>query len=147
MTTKTAHSLRLTRSVAATAQRAFEAWTRPEHLKRWAAPEGYEVVAADVDLKVGGTYRIQMRSAEGTQHTAFGTYRAISAPTKLVYTWAWADGKEAEMGETLVTVEFRERGGRTEIVLVHDLFPSEDARDNHNQGWSSCLDRLVSVVG
>jgi glutathione S-transferase len=145
MTTKTtSHTLRLTRTVAASPQRVFDAWTRPEHLKQWSAPEGYDVTQAEVDLKVGGKYRIEMRSPEGAQHTAVGTYREITSPSKLVYTWSWEDGPDG--GDTLVTVEFLDRDGHTEVVLVHDLFPTDEARADHEQGWTSCLNRLVAVV-
>ena len=148
MTTKTTtHALRLTRTVRASAQRAFDAWTRPEQIKQWAAPEGAEVIAAQVDLRVGGKYRIEMRTPDGKPHTAIGTYRQIEAPSKLVYTWSWEEGKESEMGETLVTVEFRERDGRTEVALLHDLFPSAEARQDHELGWTSCLNRFEALAG
>jgi len=69
-------------------------------------------------------------------------YREIAPPNRLVYTWAWEDGGAAEMGETLVTVEFRGRESHTEIVLIHSLFPAEEAKQDHELGWNSYLNRL-----
>ncbi len=137
-----AHTLRLTRVIKASPDRVFQAWTQPEHLKRWSAPEGYDVQIAEVDLRVGGAYRIRMKSAEGTIHTAVGTYREVSPPSKLVYTWSWEESDDHEPVETLVTVEFRDRRGSTEVVLTHEGFGSAEESHDHASGWASCLNRL-----
>lgn len=60
------------------------------------------------------------------------------------YTWRWES--QPEMGETLVTVEFLDRAGATEVVLLHELFPSEPARDDHDKGWNGCLDKLAAIL-
>ena len=73
-----------------------------------------------------------------------GTYREVRPPEKLVYTWRWE--AEPEYGETLVTVEFHDRGGSTEIVLTHELFPTEKARGEHERGWSGCCDKLAKIL-
>jgi uncharacterized protein YndB with AHSA1/START domain len=73
-----------------------------------------------------------------------GIHREVRPPERLVYTWRWA--AKPEMGETLVTVEFREAGGSTEVVLTHELFPTAMARDDHNRGWNGCLDRLAKLL-
>lgn len=52
----------------------------------------------------------------------------------------------AEFPETLVTVEFRDLGGRTEVVLTHEMLPSEKSRDEHHKGWNGCLDRLARFL-
>ena len=54
--------------------------------------------------------------------------------------------EEMDVGETLVTVEFHDLGAATEVVVTHELFPSEAARDQHQQGWSGCLDHLAESV-
>ena len=78
--------------------------------------------------------------------TASGTYREIDAPNRLAYTWDWDDPGHA-VGETLVTVEFNDMDGATEVVLTHDLFPSAEAKDGHAQGWVSCLNRFEALFG
>jgi uncharacterized protein YndB with AHSA1/START domain len=142
MSTSTAHSLRLTRVIAASPQVVFEAWTRPEHLKNWSCPEGATLEDVEVDLREGGAYTLRMRNAEGQVHTARGEYRVIDPPRRLVYTWDWLE-EENRMGETVVTVELEEAAdGRTQVVLTHEGFPAEEAKVGHGQGWASCLDRL-----
>lgn len=67
-------------------------------------------------------------------------------PEKLVYTWEWESGDFASMGETLVTVEFRDQDGSTELILTHERFPDEEKRDHHGWGWNSTLDCLVKLL-
>jgi uncharacterized protein YndB with AHSA1/START domain len=143
MSTDTRTSLRLTRSIQADIQTVFDAWTQPHHLKQWSCPEGGTVGDAAVDLSVGGAYRIEMNTNSGV-HTAHGIYKELDTPRRLVYTWAWENG-DIEAGETLVTVEFDDLGGSTEVVFTHELFPTAEATKAHELGWTSCLDRLEAL--
>ncbi len=137
-------TLRLARTFAAPPDKVFKAWTEPEALKRWSAPGAMTAPLAEVDVRVGGRYRIHMQAPDGTLHRVTGIYREVDPPRRLVYTWAWEE-KPAE-GETLVTVEFHDRGGRTEVVLIHERFPNEAVRDQHESGWTGCLAKLATVV-
>ena len=137
-------SLEVRRTIRASPQRVFEAWTRPEELKRWAAPGPMETPFAEVDLRVGGRYRIHMREPDGNAHRVFGTYREVDPPRRLVYTWSWED--DPEVKDSVVTVEFRHLGGSTEVVLRHEGFPSSERRDRHLSGWGACLEQLETVV-
>jgi len=76
-------------------------------------------------------------------YVAYGTYREILPPEKLVYTWSW-EGQDPM--ETLVTVEFREVGDSTEVELTHERFPNAEERDKHNEGWVGCLDQLSKLL-
>jgi uncharacterized protein YndB with AHSA1/START domain len=137
-------SLTIRRTIPARPERVFRAWTDPAALRRWSCPVGFTVASAEVDLRVGGAYRVAMLPPDQSEASvAYGTYREIDPPRRLVYTWQWEHG---EMGETLVTVEFRDLGSETEVVLVHELFPAADVRDLHNQGWVSCLDHLEQAL-
>ena len=138
-------ALHLTRTFAAPRKSVFGAWTDPEALKRWFGPVGYSTPSAEVDLRVGGQYRLGMRKLpDGDIFYLTGAYREVRPPEKLVYTWRWES--EPELGETIVTVEFRDLGNATEVVLTQELFPTEKARDDHDKGWNSCLDRLAQAV-
>lgn len=145
MTTQTTTSLRLTRVLQADPATVFRAWTEPDQLRHWSCPEGASITDVDVDLRVGGRYRIRMRGADGQVHTAFGVYREIARPHRLVYTWDWEEADYA-MGETLVTVEFAPRGNATAVTLTHELFPAAEAKTSHEEGWASCLNRLERLV-
>ena len=79
-----------------------------------------------------------MRSPDGTAHYVGGVYREVTAPERLVFTWAWrTDGVPGH--ETLVTVEFHPDGDGTRLVLVQEAFDSAQSRDDHRQGWTSSL--------
>jgi len=137
-------ALTIRRTLPARRERVFRAWTDPGALREWSCPVGMTVASAEVDLRVGGLYRIAMQPPDkASASIAYGTYREIHPPERLVYTWQWEGG---EMGETLVTVEFRDLGEQTEVVLVHELFPGADVRDKHAQGWASCVDHLQQAL-
>jgi len=139
-------SLRITRTFAAPREKVFKAWTDPAALKKWFAPgDDYATLIAEVDLRVGGRYRIQIRSPKGHLNTVAGVYREIEPPEKLVFTWSWQEGG-MDVGETLVTVEFRDRGNTTELILTHEVFPTAEGRDEHSKGWAGCLDRLPKAL-
>jgi len=143
MTTTTEASLRLTRLIQADPAAVFEAWTDPKQLNLWSAPEPMDV-EAEVDLRVGGRYRILMKGSHGGVFTAVGEYREIDPPNRLSYTWKWEEAGN-DYYDTLVTVEFHDRDGATEVVLIHELFPNAEIAGKHNEGWTSCLTRLEGL--
>ena len=147
MTVETGHTARVRQSIAAPLNVVFEAWTRPEQLKEWSCPEGATIDDVRVDLRMGGSYRIRMRGAEGETYTAFGEYREIDAPHRLVYTWDWEEDQH-QVGETLVSVLFEATtSGGTDVTIVHSGFPAPEAAEGHDTGWSSCLSRLKGLLG
>ena len=101
-------------------ERVYSAWTDPEQLKRWLRPtDEIEAVLAEVDLRIGGVYRLgyQVPGVAG-EHVVAGTYREIVANEKLVFTWQWESHPDFQGEETLVTVEFDEVDGQTEVTLT-----------------------------
>jgi uncharacterized protein YndB with AHSA1/START domain len=141
MTSET--SLRIERGYDATPEEVFDAWTTPEVLRRWWAvhPDGSTPVA-EVDLRVGGRYRLSMEGPDGERHTVGGEYSEVDRPRRLVYSWQW----ELDSGEpghiSTVTVQFRGEGERTTVVLEHTDLPDSDSRDRHAHGWAACMDIL-----
>ncbi len=93
---------------------------------------------------MGGKYRIAMKPPEGDVFHLKGTYREIKPPERVVFTFQW-EGKGLKE-EMLVTLEFHEKGDATELVLVHELFPDAEARDNHSQGWNGLFDSLAETL-
>ena len=134
------------RVLPADRETVFRCWTDPEHLARWFGPTpGHCTPIADIDLRVGGRYRIGMRKGDdGKTQIVGGVYQEIS-PAKLVFTWAWETSVQPP-DETLVTIEFHELGDQTRLVLIHERFPHVKMRDQHGEGWNGCLDRLVRFV-
>lgn len=144
MSVETLSSLSLNKRIAADRQRVWDAWTQPERLKDWACPYPTASVDADIDLQIGGAYEIRMGTENGP-YTAYGTYKEIDPPSRLVYTWDWRE-EEHQVGETIVTVEFAEVDGGTEVRLTHEGFPSSEAKDAHVEGWEGCLGRLEALL-
>jgi len=146
-------TLIIKRLLNAPPERAFRAWTSPEHIQQWMRPEpGMVVPRASMDLRVGGKFRIQMKLPDGEFFTAVGEFCEVKAPERLVYTWDWEkDGSGTEFGEvegktSLITVEFLERGEKTEFVLTHSRFATVESRDSHARGWGKITDSFATFV-
>jgi uncharacterized protein YndB with AHSA1/START domain len=151
MNTNVADNIRLQikRLIKAPRERVFQAWTDPQQIKQWFVPDGETAIqSVKAEARVGGKFRIQTQKPDGEFFTAAGTYREVSPPSRLVFTWAWEkDGSEPDFGEveapeTLVTVELLEQGQHTMLVLTHEKFAAAASRDRHIQGWTGCIDTL-----
>jgi uncharacterized protein YndB with AHSA1/START domain len=127
------------RTIRASAERIFAAWTQPEQLCAWWGPRPVTCRDADVDLRVGGRYRILNVLPDGTTLAIEGAFEHIDPPHKLVYTWRM--GQEL-VESSRVTVRFEPRGDATEVIVVHEQIPTPAVRDSHEQGWQGCLDGL-----
>src|SRR5215471_3132922 len=117
----------VTRTFNGPAQVVFNAWTKPELLKRWWAPKscGISFVSCEADVRTGGTYRFVFSHPSAAQPMAFfGRYVEVTPPTRLVWT-----NDEGEEPGAVTTVTFEEKAGET-LVVVHDLYPSKQALDD-----------------
>lgn len=125
--------------------KVFEAWTRPDLMKRWYAPGEMTVAAATSDLRVGGGYRIEMRGkvrGEDSDGTVGGKYISIVPNELLTFTWKWEGDRSPE---TVVTVELKDVNGGTEVTITHERFSSAESRKKHEYGWTGCLENLASL--
>jgi uncharacterized protein YndB with AHSA1/START domain len=136
-------SIQVRRTIRAPRQRVFDAWTKAEELKAWHAPGPLTVSLAEIDLRPNGAYRIHMRSPDGTEHRVSGVYREVDPPRKIVYTWGW-DGDHV-VKDSLVTIEFLERGDATEVVLTHAGILDDAERTSHQAGWTAIMDKLEAT--
>jgi uncharacterized protein YndB with AHSA1/START domain len=138
-------SLTVRRTFQAPRDRVFRAWTNAQELARWFAPStDYSTKVPELDLKVGGKYKVEMHHKSGSVHMVEGTYREIKPPEKIVFTWRWENDPAAR--ESLVTIEFLDLGPSTEILLTHVQLPDAEQRDKHAHGWNGCLDQLARFV-
>ena len=142
----TERELVITRVLDAPRRLVFKAWTEPERVVRWWGPQGFTMPSCKMDVRPGGAFRFCMRSPDGTDHWLQGVYREIVEPERLVLTWAWEDAEGKPGHETLVTVSFAEHGAKTKLTLHQAVFESITARDSHQGGWTSSLDRLVEYA-
>jgi uncharacterized protein YndB with AHSA1/START domain len=135
-------SLTLQRRINAKPAKIFAAWTDPSQIVKWMRPDNNEVIHAEMDVRVGGRFRIIFRTPGGEEHDISGMYREVVPDEKLVYTWAWRSTPERE---SLVTFTLRGEGAgeRTLLTLTHEQFADVEARDRHEGGWNKILDELA----
>ena len=139
--------LEMERLIPAPPERVFEYWTEPELVAKWFGPGEFDVPSSDLDLRPGGKWRTTIRSPEGKLRTVSGVYSTIEPPRRLVFTWAWDDDNGVRGHETQVTVTLEPTPGGTRLRLVQQDFQSREARDLHNGGWGSSLNKLQRLVG
>src|SRR6266581_3251545 len=106
----------LTRVFDAPRARVFEAWARPELLKRWFLPRGWSLVVCEVDLRVGGAWHFVVRGPDGTELETGGVYREVVPPERFVHTqWFSRSRGIIGTGESLATAVLVEQGGETTL--------------------------------
>ena len=142
---KSTTSFSLSRTIDAPQEAVFNAFADPSVFKQWWGPEGFTTPSAEIDLRPGGAYRIGMKPTEGDVYYLVGRYVEVLRPEKLVYTWAWEE-EDGPGHESLVTVEFKSLGPRTEVVVTQERLASAESRDKHTYGWTGCLDKLVLLA-
>lgn len=133
--------LEITRHFDAPPERVFDAWLGKDW-GDWIGTPNVRGEIAKLEPYVGGTYHIVMHKPDATTIEVWGSYREITRPSKLVFSWKW----EHEGLDTLVTLTFRANGKGTDMTLHHSGFNSSERRDNHNIGWTSTLDKLTAFL-
>ena len=133
-------SLTIVRRIAARPSIVFDAMTTPEGIAQWWGPDAGPVLEAEVDLRVGGRFRVRFRLLDGSEHESRGEYLEIERPARIVSTWTWL-GDESE-GESRIEIEFRAIETGTELVFTHARLADEDERRGHEEGWNGALDKL-----
>jgi uncharacterized protein YndB with AHSA1/START domain len=132
-------SLELRRLLSAPAEDVFAAWTDPALMERWMSPVGQ--VEADVDLRVGGGFRLVMiGNDQRIEHT--GEYLEIAPNRRLVFTW---QSPFTGPSPSVVTVDLRPTKDGTELVLTHERLP-DDQVEPHTGGWGRMLERLAEQM-
>ncbi len=149
---KSERELVVTRTFNGPARIVFDAWTKPELLKRWWLPKscGVSFVSCEADVRTGGTYRFVFSHPSAEQPMPFfGKYVEVIPDSRLV----WTNDEGAEDG-AVTTVTFKESGGET-LVVIHELYPSKKALDDAmatgSISWSGeqfeQLDELLAARG
>jgi uncharacterized protein YndB with AHSA1/START domain len=134
-------SLALQRHYPVAPEKVWRAWTDAEAVKRWWGPgPGEPVSLAELDVRVGGRFRIVFGGPDGKMHECAGTYKEVVPNRKLVFTWHWPNSTPERV--SVVTIIFEEANGETDLLFKHEQLFDEKARDDHQRGWSASLDKL-----
>jgi uncharacterized protein YndB with AHSA1/START domain len=139
-------SLEIKRQINASRDRVYAAWTDPAQLKKWFGPENVKTRNLIADARVGGQFRWDLTDQEGKEITISGGYRELEPGKKIVFTWRLEEDEDWKNHSSIVTVEFFDREGGTELRLTHEKLPNEASRDDHTQGWNSVLDKLQKFL-
>lgn len=140
-------TLTIRRVLKAPPELVFDVWTQPQHMLRWFSPaESYTNPFIEVDLRVGGSYRIAFLAPDGVQSIVGGRYLEIAKPDKLVFTWKWEDHDRFGDHETTVSLDFIECEEGTELVMNHKGLPVGPMLEEHNWGWQGTLGRLEQAL-
>lgn len=141
---ETAPVLVVRREMRVPRERVFAAWLEAESLAQWMRPGTTAHSTVEVDPRVGGRFRIAMHSSgygpEGHLHQ--GEYLIIDPPSLLSFTWK---SDRTDHLDTIVTIEFHERGSGTELVLTHRRLPA-GALEAHRWGWTNIVELLDQVL-
>jgi uncharacterized protein YndB with AHSA1/START domain len=129
----------VSRLLDAPCETVFAAWTTVEHVRRWMCPQGATVAVAELDVRVGGAFRIEMLD-HGVQTAYTGEYHEVRPPYRLVFTWI---SPHTYFRPSLVTVDLRPRGAQTEVTITQTLLSDELSRERHTRGWTQLIDHLV----
>ncbi len=149
VTTPAPDELRITRRFNAPRQLVFNAWTDPAMLVNWFGCAAFTTVQAHADARVGGEWRVLMRSPEGEDYPAYGSYIEVVEPERIVMSHQWEKevaGVNPAHHATRVTVEFFEEGSGTRLEFRQTGLATVASRDSHIGGWSDSMDALVAVL-
>ena len=138
-------TLHLERVLPAPRSAVFAACTKPELLAEWWGPRDFRAPSIELDVRVGGRYRIAMQPPEGELFYLTGEFRELDPPSRLAYTFRW-ENPDPDDRETVVTLVFRDAGQSTEMVLDQGPFATEGRYDLHHAGWTDGFERLERAL-
>ncbi|HEY2309857.1 MAG TPA: SRPBCC domain-containing protein [Gaiellaceae bacterium] len=133
--------LHLEKTLVMPPERVFAAVVDPEHLRRWWGPAGFTVPRLQFHAVEGSDYRIVMQPPDGDAFHVRGTFRAVEAPRRLVYTFIYEE-PDPDDQETLVTLTFEPADPGTRVILDQEPFKTPARLELHRDGWTETLERL-----
>src|ERR671918_2539969 len=117
-------ALQMKRVIRAPRPLVFTALTEPDELAKWWGPSGFTAPSVEVDLRVGGSYRIAMQPPDGDLFYLSGEFREVDPPARLAYTFRW-ELPDPDDRQTVVALSLQDRGERTEVLLTQGEFATE----------------------
>jgi uncharacterized protein YndB with AHSA1/START domain len=140
----------ITRVFDAPRELVFKAWTDPKIMKEWYGPKMFTNTVCELDVRVGGAWRIVMRGPDGAEYPGRGVYREIVKPERLVFTSEATDKDGKVILAGLATVTFFEENGKTKLTLRVRATAMVDYAVAYlggmEAGWSQSLDGLAEEL-
>jgi uncharacterized protein YndB with AHSA1/START domain len=141
----------ISRIIDAPPERVFQAWTDPQLLKQWFAPEPWTTPVAELDVRPGGANLIVMRDPAGNEFPNTGVYLEVVKNERLVitdaYTKAWEPSEKPFM---TVVVKLEGLDGKTKYTarVLHWTVADRETHEKmgFHEGWSQCADQLAALV-
>lgn len=147
----------ITRMFNAPQSLVWQAWSQPEHFKKWWGPKEFSCPDAEIDFRVGGKFLASMMDEKGSKIWSTGTYKVIDPENKIVFSDCFSNEKgeivsSEEYGmkgvpmEMEVTVLLMETGGKTEMTIIHKGLPAGEHLEGANIGWNTSIDKMQEFV-
>lgn len=123
----------------------WRALTEPGELAKWWGPRGFTTPSIELDLRVGGLYRIAMQPPEGELFHLSGEFRDLDPPARLAYTFVWEPPNPDDQ-ETVAALSLADMGDSTELALEQGPFATEERLALHHGGWSDSFEKLKALL-
>lgn len=137
-------SVTIVRRIKAPPAKVWAAITQPELMIRWWGPDAGPTLSVVAEVRPGGRFSVAFRLLNGDEHNPTGIYQEVVPEKRLVFTWDLPGTAERK---SLVTFRLEPFDGGTELTLIHERLPDEEARKSHEDGWKGLLDKLPVFLG
>jgi len=135
----------MTRQFEAKPERLYAAWTTPALFSQWFGPPGGSVTRCEMDAKIGGRWRAEVRTPDGKEYGASGVFKTLEPPKRIVLSWIWDDRPDGAP-DMEIAITLAARGEGTEMTFRQTGFRSEEQRGRHTQGWTPAFEKLAALL-
>ncbi len=132
-------TVQVTKILPARREDVFAAWLDAGGMRHWMCPGDIKETEVEIDARVGGKFRILMHGGEN-DYEMTGEYVEINPPERLSFIWV----SHTAVDGSLVTIELRDLGEETELILTHERLPDAEVAAQHKSGWTSVLEKLAA---
>lgn len=137
--------LELSCTLDASRERIFRALTDPTELVKWWGPSGFTTPEIEINLSIGGGYRLGMQPPDGGLFHLTGEFLEIEPPSRIAYTFRWEE-PEPDDRETVVRLSLETVADLTRLSLWHGGFATEARVALHKSGWTDSFKRLAELL-
>jgi uncharacterized protein YndB with AHSA1/START domain len=137
--------LEMRRTLPATPEVVFEAFSNSSRLAQWWGPRGFTIPSLEVEVREGARYRIEMQPPDGDSFSLVGEFREVEPPNRLAFSFVWEEPDPDDV-ETLVELGFEPDGESTIVAMTQGPFKTEERLELHRGGWGDSFDKLERLL-